>query len=476
MTSPLAQLEAAISENFQMLMYPPKGFVPNHQGPDGKPLCDVLIIGAGMNGLAAAFALRRLGITNIRHIDAGRQGFAGPWLNYARMEYLRSGKNLTGPAQGHALLTPRAWWQASRPEQSWDELDYFTRQDWAAYLNWYGRMTAADITWQTELTAITAEDDFVIATLAGMNGKEEFVHCRQLVLANGREGLARPRIPAAFQRFADDPRIQHSSQSLAKEQVSGRHVAVIGLAASAFDNAATAAEAGARVTLVGRAKTLPRLNKMKHTVTAGFAEGFPLLADSDKLAWLRHITACRIAPPRHTVQRVAKLDIELVCGAEISEVAEQGEALLLTAGGKSIRADLVILGTGFTMDLAAMPALADLASSVTSWQDRLPSSAWQTGDDEWRRFPYLGKGFEFFAQHPQRQRALGRIRCFNHAAQLSLGNLANDIPHASFGAERLARALASDFFVEDNTHHYQALVDYNEPELLGDEWPAAFRT
>ena len=474
MTSPLAQLEAAISENFQMLMYPPKGFVPNRQGPDGKPLCDVLIIGAGMNGLAAAFALRRLGITNIRHIDAGRQGFAGPWLNYARMEYLRSGKNLTGPAQGHALLTPRAWWQASRPEQSWDELDYFTRQDWAAYLNWYGRMTAADITWQTELTAITAEDDFVIATLAGINGKEEFVHCRQLVLANGREGLARPRIPAAFQRFADDPRIQHSSQPLAKEQLPGRHVAVIGLAASAFDNAATAAEAGARVTLVGRAKTLPRLNKMKHTVTAGFAEGFPLLADSDKLAWLRHITACRIAPPRHTVQRVAKLGIELVCGAEISEVAEQGEALLLTAGGKSIRADLVILGTGFTMDPAAMPALADLASSVTSWQDRLPSSAWQAGDDEWRRFPYLGKGFEFFAKHPQRQRALGRIRCFNHAAQLSLGNLANDIPHASFGAERLARALAADFFVEDNAYHYQALMDYDDLELLGDEWPAAF--
>mgnify|MGYP001172328551 FL=1 len=474
MTSPLAQLEAAISESFQMLMHPPKGFVPNRQGPDGKPLCDVLIIGAGMNGLAAAFALRRLGISNIRHIDAGRQGFAGPWLNYARMEYLRSGKNLTGPAQGHALLTPRAWWQASRPEQSWDELDYFTRQDWAAYLNWYGRMTAADITWQTELTAINAEDDFVIATLAGMNGKEEFVHCRQLVLANGREGLARPRVPTAFQRFADDPRIQHSSQPLVKEQLAGRHVAVIGLAASAFDNAATAAEAGARVTLVGRAKTLPRLNKMKHTVTAGFAEGFPLLADSDKLAWLRHITACRIAPPRHTVQRVAKLGIELVCGAEISEVAKQEEALLLTAGAESIRADLVILGTGFTMDPAAMPALADLASSVTSWQDRLPSSAWQTGDDEWRRFPYLGKGFEFVAKHPQRQRALGRIRCFNHAAQLSLGNLANDIPHASFGAERLARALAADFFVEDNAHHYNALMDYDELELLGDEWPAAF--
>ena len=125
------------------------------------------------------------------------------------------------------------------------------------------------------------------------------------------------------------------------------------------------------------------------------------------------------------------------------------------------------------MDPAAMPALADLASSVTSWQERLPESAWQTGDDEWQ-LSLSGQGFEFLAKDPQRQRALGRVRCFNHAAQLSLGNLANDIPHASFGAERLARALAADFFVEDNAHHYQALMDYNELELLGDEWPTAF--
>ena len=61
MTSPLAQLEAAISEeSFQMLMHPPKGFMPNRQGPDGKTLCDVLIIGAGMNGLAAALPFAAL--------------------------------------------------------------------------------------------------------------------------------------------------------------------------------------------------------------------------------------------------------------------------------------------------------------------------------------------------------------------------------------------------------------------------------
>ena len=50
-----------------------------------------------------------------------------------------------------------------------------------------------------------------------------------------------------FKRFADDPNTA-SSQPLVQEQLLGRDVVVIGLAASAFDNAATAAEAGAKVT------------------------------------------------------------------------------------------------------------------------------------------------------------------------------------------------------------------------------------
>ena len=44
------------------------------------------------------------------------------------------------------------------------------------------------------------------------------------------------------------------------------------------------------------------------------------------------------------------------------------------------------------------------------------------------------------------------MRCFNHGAQLSLGNLANDIPHASFGAERLAKSIVADLFVEDSQY------------------------
>ena len=54
---------------------------------------------------------------------------------------------------------------------------------------------------------------------------------------------------------------------------------------------------------------------------------------------------------------------------------------------------------------------------------------------------------------------------------LSLGNLANDIPAVSEGADRLATTIASKFFVEEASSHRADLEAYLEPELLGDEIP-----
>ena len=77
MLKTLEALEAEIDESFSILNHPPKPFVPLIKGPDGKLMLDVLIIGGGMNGLAAAFALRRFGVLNIRQLDAKPAGFAG---------------------------------------------------------------------------------------------------------------------------------------------------------------------------------------------------------------------------------------------------------------------------------------------------------------------------------------------------------------------------------------------------------------
>jgi hypothetical protein len=37
----------------------------------------------------------------------------------------------------------------------------------------------------------------------------------------------------------------------------------------------------------------------------------------------------------------------------------------------------------------------------------------------------------------------------------------------------LARAIAADFYGEDALRHYQDLVAYQKPELVGDEWTDA---
>lgn len=414
-----------------------------------------------MCGLAAAFALRRMGIANIRHIDRRPAGLEGPWLTYARMQTLRSPKHLTGPALGMANLTFRAWWEAQG--RNWDTLDRIQRPDWMAYLSWYGRVTGAQVESSVELASIRPQTDSVQLDITGPDGPETQT-ARRVVLATGREGQASPRIPDALAQFTGAD-VRHSSDDIDVAALKGKQVVVIGLAASAFDNAATALEAGAaRVTLIGRAEAMPRLNKMKQTVYSGFTHGFADLPDTDKLELLDHIMQHRIAPPRASVLRISSDPrAALILGADVIGAARVQTGLELITTKGTVPADMVILGTGFAIDLDAPAELSSIAGDILRWGDRVPEA---TG--EWAAFPYLGPGFEL---HSRTERHLSRIHCFTHTAQLSLGNLANDIPAVSEGADRLARAIAASLFVEDRAYHRQRLTDYAEQELLGDEWP-----
>jgi hypothetical protein len=48
----------------------------------------------------------------------------------------------------------------------------------------------------------------------------------------------------------------------------------------------------------------------------------------------------------------------------------------------------------------------------------------------------------------------------------SLGPTASDIPGATVGADRLARAISRHFFREDFAHMRAALEAFDEPELI----------
>lgn len=65
---------------------------------------------------------------------------------------------------------------------------------------------------------------------------------------------------------------------------------------------------------------------------------------------------------------------------------------------------------------------------------------------------------------------LANIYCFNYGASASLGKVSGDIPGISEGAAWLTRSLAATLYREDVAAHFQGMVDYTKPELLGDEW------
>ena len=302
--------------------------------------------------------------------------------------------------------------------------------------------------------------------LVGPDGAET-LHARRVVLATGREGQAAPRVPEPLAPFLGDL-VRHSADDIDFAALAGRRVAVVGLAATAFDNAAVALEAGAaEVLLIGRAPALPRLNKMKQTVYPGFTHGFPTLPDREKLRWLDHVVRQRIAPPRDSVLRVASHPrLRLMLGTEITGAGAADGALRLETTRGEVVADRVILGTGFAFDLAAPREIGELAPKILRWRDRVPDAP-----GEWGECPYLAPDFAFLARDGSAVEGLARLHCFTHAAQLSLGNLANDIPVVSEGAARLTHGIAASLFLEDRDHHWRNLKDYAEPELLGDEWP-----
>ncbi|MBU6398141.1 MAG: FAD/NAD(P)-binding protein, partial [Rhodospirillales bacterium] len=89
----LRVLAEKVRRDLALLDYPAKPWVRPHASPDGH-VYDVLIIGGGQSGLAAAFGLMREKVGNILVVDENPAGREGPWVTYARMVTLRTPKHL----------------------------------------------------------------------------------------------------------------------------------------------------------------------------------------------------------------------------------------------------------------------------------------------------------------------------------------------------------------------------------------------
>ncbi|MDF8358889.1 NAD(P)-binding domain-containing protein [Ensifer adhaerens] len=467
----LAALNARVRQDLSYLNYPPANWSKPVTTAAGDDVSDVVVIGGGMCGLVAWHALARAGIANLRIVDRAPKGFEGPWVTYARMETLRSPKILLGPALGVASLSFRAWFTALHGEAEWEELFRIPRPMWMDYLRWYRDVMDIPVENDTHVTRVVPRPDGLLELeIAG--GAKPAIITRKLVMATGRDGLGEPTIPDFVKGMERHKSWAHSADEIDFDRLKGKRVVVIGVGASAVDNAAEALEQGAgEVRLLARRKEMPTVNKLmgigSYGVTAGFAE------ISSEWRWrLMDYAAKQQTPAPHNstlrVSRHPNAYFHFDCGIR-SMREEGGEVVITTTNGRIFRTDFVILGTGFSIDPLSRSELAPYQDQIACWDDRYAPPPGEENPGL-GRFPWLNGDFSFTEKDPGTAPWLKDIHCFNYGASVSVGKVSGDIPAISEGALWLARGVAASLFIRDVDYHWEALIAYEKPELDGTEW------
>lgn len=468
----LATLTARLHEDLGWLEWPAAPWLPKTRDASGHDALDVAIIGAGMAGLAASASLRRLGVA-APIFDRAPAGFEGPWATTARMETLRSPKQLTGPALGLPALTFRAWYEAQFGLDAWVALDRIPRLLWMDYLRWYRRALGLDVRNEHTVHAIVPRGDGFVELHIEAAGSARTVLARRVVLATGRDGLGGPYVPelaVALPRH----RWAHSSDIIDERSLAGLRVGVVGAGASAMDSAATALEAGAAtVDLLIRRADIPRVNKGKGAGNPGLTFGWTGLPDAWKWRIRHYLNEQQTPPPRNSTLRVSRhANARFHLGCAIRDARWNGEAIEVDSSSGRFDFDFMIFSTGFRIDWYARPEFAAIAPHVRAWSDRFTPPPGEN-DLELADSPDLGLAFELREKTPGSCPGLERVHCFCFPAALSHGTVSGDIPAISEGATRLAQGIAGLFYNEDIEYHYARLQAYAEPEVFGNEWTPA---
>ncbi len=464
----LAALESRLAQGLTRLQEPATDWVPPTHTPDGGTALDVAILGAGMAGLAAGFALKREGVARVALFDPAPEGSEGPWVTTARMLTLRSPKQLAGPALGLPELSFNAWFVALYGEAAWLALGKIPNALWMDYLRWYRRVAGLDIRNGIGVTRITP--DGALYRLALSDGGT--VWARHVVLATGRDGLGGPRILPGFDPAWRGMLWAHSADALDGTALAGKRVAVIGAGASAFDNAAAALEAGAaEATMLVRRAELPRVNSSKALDSRGHWHGWFDLPPEWRWRLMLAVERRQTPPPHESVRRVAThSNARILFGAGVEAVERRGDALHLRTPRGEFAADFVLLGTGFVHDLALRPELLDVAPDIRLWRDAYVPPEHER-DEGLAASPWLDEAFAFTPRMAGIAPHLARLHCFNFAATLSHGKLTGDVPAISAGARRLARGICARLLVADIAIHAARHAAFDEPEITGEEWP-----
>lgn len=428
---------------------PPADWVAPRPGIDH----DVAIIGAGHNGVALSFALRRLGVHKTTLVDAAPEGRTGVWRHPARMNVLRTPKAIGGPELGIPELSFRYWFEQRHGADAWDGITFIKRTDWADYLDWFRAIVDVHARHETRLTLVEPTGEHFRLTFS-TNGQETVETARKLVFTSGIVSFGGAFVPEFVSDALPRPFWAHTSEAIDFAALRGKSVAVLGSAASAFDAAAVALEHGAeRVHLFSRRSEISRLVPGRLRAYPGAINNFHRLPDADR--WRFNLLAKRagVTPPREALLRVLKHgNFHLHLNAAWEGLRVEDEKVHLTSGNEAFEFDFVIAGTGYRVDASRQAELRPIADDIALWADRYTPPPAEV-DDELGRHPYLGPEYQLQEKVPGKAPYLKNIHVFTAAGSLSFGRPVGDIPSMANGIPAISNAIVRDLYFEDYETH-----------------------
>jgi cation diffusion facilitator CzcD-associated flavoprotein CzcO len=465
MNDAVIALEARVCADLAKIAHPHAAWLVPTPGPDGKPAFDVLVIGAGQSGIATAFGLMRSQVNNILVLDKSEEGREGPWLSYARMHTLRSPKDYTGPDLDIPSLTYQSWHEA-RFGEDWHNLDLIPREFWAEYLLWFRRVIGVPVRNGCEVVEIAPATGGLLAATVESAAGSKILYARKIVLATGQEGMGDWTIPEPLRHLPSSLCV-HAAQPIDFAALRGKQVAVIGAGASAFDNAATALEAGAAaVHLFCRRAEIQVIQPYRWLTFRGFLRHFCDLDDAWRWRFMRAILEMREGFPQATYDRCARhANFHLHDGAPIEAAAETGRCVELRTPRGVLSADFVICGTGIDMNFAGRRELRNCAANIATWADRYRPPM-DERSPRLGRFPYLADDYALVERIPGKTPWITDVHVFAIASTMSFGPSGSSINAMTTAVPKLVRGLTRGLFRADIERHWASFKAYDVPQAI----------
>ena len=408
----------------------------------------VLVVGAGQAGLVTAVGLRSRGISDVTVVDSAAESEAGPWTSYARMRTLRTPKDIHWPTWDIPSATPRAWFEARYGHAAWQAITLIPTEDWQAFLEWYRMTLAIAVEFETTVTRIVGgEGGTPFTVTVSSNGSTRALRADRIVLATGLEGSGGRRAPANLFSGIPTDTWAHTHDDIGFEALAGARVGILGGGTGAFDNAATALEAGARSAVVHmRRPSMPTVSPYRWMEFPGVIEHYAEFTDTQKWIFNEHLALVDQPATQNAIWRAySHPAFSFRFSSPWSAVHWNGEEIVVQTPSGEERYDFVIAATGVSVDIRQRSELSHFADEIALWRDRYSP---ESGQDRYGLLdhPYLDDHFGFVSRDDRDDSPLSRIHLFNHGAKLSLGVLSHQISGLYGGAERLVRGLVRGLF------------------------------